>query len=130
MRVAAIGAAAAAVLGAALAATPISSVSTTVPGGGTCGAGCERLASVLMPETPKPAAPSPEPAAAPAVPKPSTESAANVIAPGASSQPSASRAVAGSGTSGGSNTSGGAVLPAACPATSPFLATPSPASAG
>src|SRR3984885_727811 len=115
MRVAAIGAAAAAVLEAALAATPISSVSTTVPGGGTCGAGCERLASVLMPETPKPAAPPPEPAAAPAVPKPSPESPANVIAPGASSQPSASRAIAGSGTSSGSNTSGGGGAPGGMP---------------
>ncbi|WP_051545798.1 hypothetical protein [Mycobacterium asiaticum] len=57
MRVAIVGAAAAAVLGGALAVAPltVSNQSRTLPSGGTCSAGkqCDRLASVLMPEAGK-----------------------------------------------------------------------------
>ncbi|CPR08639.1 hypothetical protein BN971_01320 [Mycobacterium bohemicum DSM 44277] len=65
MRIALLGAAASALLGGTLAVTPLTSVSTPLPTGGSCGgaAKCERVASVLMPETPKPApdAVSPQP---------------------------------------------------------------------
>src|SRR3981081_4526015 len=57
MRIALLGAAASALLGGTLAVTPLTSVSTPIPTSGTCSIGgkCERAASVLMPETPKPA---------------------------------------------------------------------------
>ena len=60
MRIAVLGAAASALLGGTLAVTPLTSVSTPLPATGTCGKGgavCERVASVLMPETPKPSGP-------------------------------------------------------------------------
>ena len=83
MRITIIGAASAAVLGGALAVTPVSSVSTPMPAGG-CGAGCERLASVLMPEA---GPPSDQAVSANPAPKPFS-AAANVIAPGSSPDPS------------------------------------------
>ncbi len=62
MRIALAGAAASALLGGTLALTPLTSVTTPLTGGGTCGgAKCERVASVLMPETPKPMASEPGP---------------------------------------------------------------------
>lgn len=90
MRVAIAGAAAAAVLGGALAVAPltISNQSRTSTGAGTCSAGqqCDKLASVLMPQTGKPAAagsngvPSalepPEPVSPAVAPKPPAEPAA------------------------------------------------------
>ena len=116
MRITIIGAASAAVLGGALAVTPVSSVSTPMPAGG-CGAGCERLASVLMPE----AGPPSDPAAANPAPKPFS-AAANVIAPGSNpdpSEPSVDTSTAG-GTeprvsigTGVSNSSGGQAVPGA-----------------
>jgi hypothetical protein len=104
MRIVAVGAVAATVLGAALAAMPISSVSTPVPDGGTCGNSCQRLASVLMPD------------AGPPTVKPATDnlgatpiaSAANVIAPGAGPDPGqASGATAVPGVSTGPSFSSG-----------------------
>ncbi|MBX9640653.1 MAG: hypothetical protein K2X97_13240, partial [Mycobacteriaceae bacterium] len=90
MRVAIAGAAAAAVLGGALAVAPltISNQSRTATAGGTCSAGqqCDKLASVLMPETGKPAtgapngAPSalepPQPVSPAVAPRPPSEPAA------------------------------------------------------
>jgi len=63
MRVAIVGAAAAAVLGGALAVAPLTiSNQSRTSTGGTCSAGqqCDKLASVLMPETGKPATMAPK----------------------------------------------------------------------
>lgn len=63
MRVAIVGAAAAAVLGGALAVAPLTiSNQSRTSTGGTCSAGqqCDKLASVLMPETGKPGAMAPK----------------------------------------------------------------------
>ena len=59
MRTALIGAAASAMLGGTLAITPLTTVNTPLPvaatAAGTCAGGkCERVASVLMPDSPKP----------------------------------------------------------------------------
>ena len=110
MRIAVAGAAAAAVLGGLLAVTPLTTVSTPMPGAATCanggaGAGCEKLASVLMPESPKPApapaAQAPAPLPLPSAlsgPTPPATAAANLTTPGATSGTngsSASRAMPG-----------------------------------
>ncbi len=97
MRIALLGAAASALLGGTLAVTPLTSVSTPLPAGGTCGGGakCEQVASVLMPETPKPAADTVAP------PTPFSQ-AANVAPPGQPGGPGgpiAARAVLGTGSS-------------------------------
>jgi hypothetical protein len=116
MRIAVLGAAAAALLGGTLAVTPVTSVSTPMPTGGTCsngmgGAGCEKLASVLMPEAPAPAAQQ--------APTPFPE-AGNVIAPGVAPEPSGPAAAnivpgvaTGPGVGGGAPVIGGAVVPGA-----------------
>lgn len=130
MRIAIIGATVSAVLGGALAAMPVSSVSTPLPTGGTCGSGvqCERLASVLIPATAAPAAPAPAPPA-PAPETPFT-GAANTIAPGESppprAQPAAARAVPGGTGSGayegsGSGSGPGSSASTATPAAVPVL---------
>ncbi|MCV7092816.1 hypothetical protein [Mycobacterium interjectum] len=54
-------------MGGTLAVTPLTSVSTPLPATGPCtngGAGCQKVASVLMPETPKPSGPGAEAAEA------------------------------------------------------------------
>src|SRR5271154_5483999 len=102
MRIAVMGAAAAAMLGGTLAVMPISTVSTPMRSAG-CGAGCERLASVLIPapDAPSGAAQSGTVQPVAAHPAPAqASSAANVIAPGVSpepGEPSAASAVPGVG---------------------------------
>src|SRR5271167_1602700 len=124
MRIVAVGAVAATVLGAALAAMPISSVSTPVPDGGTCGNSCQRLASVLMPDAGPPTV---KPAADNTGATP-IASAANVIAPGAGPDPgqaSGPTGVPGVSTgpsfSSGSTASGDSGLPAVSGAGLPAL---------
>ncbi|MCW2660392.1 MAG: hypothetical protein JWP83_1544, partial [Mycobacterium sp.] len=59
MRIVVLGAVASALMGGTLAVTPLTSVSTPLPAAGPCGNGgavCQKVASVLMPETP-PSAP-------------------------------------------------------------------------
>ncbi len=76
MRIALLGAAASALVGGTLAVTPLTSVSTPIQASGACGgAKCERVASVLMPETPKPSGDLVSPAPTPFTP------AANVTPP-------------------------------------------------
>ena len=126
MRIAVIGAAAAAMLGGTLAVLPISSISTPASSAG-CGGGCQRLAAVLIPapDAPpgaaQPAAAGPsEPAAqaAPAAPGPAqVPTAANVIAPGLGAGPDDSSAasavpgVAGPGVSGPESGASSVTLP-------------------
>jgi len=83
MRIAVLGAAVAAFVGGTLAVTPLTTVSAPLPAGETCdgagGAGCEKLAAVLMPEAPKPLPQRPE--------APSFSEAGNVIAPQPAPEP-------------------------------------------
>src|SRR5438067_10630545 len=110
MRIAVLGAVASALMGGTLAVTPLTSVSTPLPAAGPCsngGAPCQRVASVLMPETP-PSAPGTQ--AAPAAnageaPKPAAD-AANPAGPGGPPTPGGSiRAVP--GTCGGATAAAG-----------------------
>ena len=83
MRIAVLGAAVAAFVGGTLAVTPLTTVSAPLPAGETCdgagGAGCEKLAAVLMPEAPKPLPQRPE--------VPSFSEAGNAIAPQPAPEP-------------------------------------------
>ena len=119
MRIAVLGAAASALVGGTLAVTPLTSVSTPIPATGTCGKGvavCEKVASVLMPETPKPSGPQAEPAAQTGAPATPSSEAANAIAPGVPAQPGGGPAAAAAvpGVSApGIGVGGGAPAPAA-----------------
>ncbi|QZA16824.1 hypothetical protein K3U93_19645 [Mycobacterium malmoense] len=100
MRIAVLGAAASALMGGTLAVTPLTSVSTPLPAAGGCGTGgavCEKVASVLMPETPKSSGAAADAVAPHAAP---FSEASNVIAPGVPAEPgvpSAAAAVPGVG---------------------------------
>ncbi|OBA68759.1 hypothetical protein A5641_17505 [Mycobacterium sp. 1554424.7] len=113
MRIAVLGAVASALMGGTLAVTPLTSVSTPLPAAGPCVNGCQKAASVLMPETP-PSAPGTQ--VAPAantggdVPKPAADVANVPPTPGG---PGATGAVSGvpRGSSGGGAPSSGAASP-------------------
>ncbi len=85
MRIAVLGTVAAAFVGGTLAVTPLTTVSAPLPVGGMCdatgGAGCEKLAAVLMPEAPKPVAQHAE--------SPAFSEAGNMIAPQPAPEPGA-----------------------------------------
>ena len=119
MRIAVLGAAAAAFVGGTLAVTPLTTVSAPLPAGATChgagGSGCEKLAAVLMPEAPKPIAQHAE--------APPFSEAANVIAPPPAPEPGVPSAagevptggaggLVGGGGGGGAPVVGGASMPA------------------
>jgi hypothetical protein len=114
MRTAILGAAASALLGGTLAVTPLTSVSSMPPPGAPgCANGCDQAGAVLMPETAKPQAPSAAPAAQVGGPSDRAAPAANLIAPGASTQSTGSsgaHVVPGVASSGGS-AAGGAGAP-------------------
>jgi hypothetical protein len=91
MRIAVLGAAAAALLGGALAITPLDTVDTPARGSAACtGASCERLASVLVPQAGPPAAPK---LAAPAVPAPAPPAPTSYVPPPLT-HPAAARVIA------------------------------------
>jgi hypothetical protein len=115
MRIALIGAAASALLGGTLAVTPLTSVSTPLSAGAACsGAKCERLAAVLLPDTPQPGpdAASAQPGAASAAPAASLgQSGAPVAASAASSGSSSPASFISPASSGSSGGAPGAALP-------------------
>jgi hypothetical protein len=107
MKVAVLGAAASALLGGTLAVTPLSSVSTPLPpAGAQCVSGCGKVASVLVPETPRPSGSTGAPAAQVGGPHAPSPAAANLTAPGVARQPGGGPSAARAGSTGAG--SGGA----------------------
>src|SRR5438270_5180841 len=91
MRIAVLGAAASALLGGTLAVTPLTSVSTPLQTATTCGKSgvvCDKVASVLMPETPAPSG-----ASAPSA-QFGAEPAGNVVTPPGPAEPGGAAAPA------------------------------------